>query len=112
MNQGHLYKQSVEYCYGSLSSSLVNTQLVFLLDISPVRFTCSDAIELCIQWLPQHYIIEGVLSMEYEDGRWRLVAYFSKLLNKIEHNYEIYDKEMLAMIKGLENQIKECKVSV
>jgi len=58
------------------------------------------------------YIIEGVLSMEYEDGRWRLVAYLSKLLNKIEHNYEIYDKEMLAMIKGLENQIKECKVSV
>ena len=50
--------------------------------------------------------------MEYEDRRWRLVAYLSRLLNKIEHNYEIYDKEMLAMIKGLENQIKEYKVSV
>ena len=50
--------------------------------------------------------------MEYEDRRWRLVASLSRLLNKIEHNYEIYDKEMLAMIKGLENQIKEYKVSV
>ena len=59
-----------------------------------------------------YYIIGGVLSMECENGRWRLVAYLSKLLNKIEHDYEIYDKEMLAMIKGLENQIKEYKVSV
>ena len=33
-----LYKQLVEYYCSSLSSSLVNTQLVFSLDICPLRF--------------------------------------------------------------------------
>ena len=32
-----------------------------------------------------------------------LVAYLSKLLNEMERNYEIHDKEMLAVIRGLEN---------
>ena len=31
------------------------------------------------------------------------MAYLSKLLNKTERNYEIHDKEILAVIKGLEN---------
>jgi len=44
-----------------------------------------------------------MLSMECEDGRWRLVVYLSKLLNEMERNYEIYDKEILAIIRGLEN---------
>ena len=47
------------------------------------------------------YIIGGVLLMEYADGRWRLVACVSKSLNRIEQNYEIYDEEMLAIIRGL-----------
>jgi len=31
------------------------------------------------------------------------VAFLSKSLNETERNYEIHDKEMLAIIKGLEN---------
>ena len=49
------------------------------------------------------YATGGVLSMEGEDGLWRLVAFLSKFLNKTERNYEIYDKEMLVIIRGLEN---------
>ena len=45
----------------------------------------------------------GVLSMECKDGLWRLVAFLSKSLNKTERNYEIHDKEILAIIRGLEN---------
>ena len=30
------------------------------------------------------------------------MAYLLKLLNKTEHNYEIHDKEMMAVIRGLE----------
>ena len=50
-----------------------------------------------------NYATEGVLSMEYEDEKWRPVAFLSKSLNKTERNYEIYNKEMLAVIRGLEN---------
>ena len=48
------------------------------------------------------FAIKEVLSMKYEDKKWRLVAYVSKLLNKAERNYEIYDKEILAIIRYLE----------
>jgi len=44
----------------------------------------------------------GVLSVKCEDGKWRPVAYISKSLNKTEQNYEIHDKEMLAIIHCLE----------
>jgi len=49
------------------------------------------------------YAMRGVLSMEYEDRKWRLVAFLSKSLNKIERNYEIHDKEILVVIRGLGN---------
>ena len=49
------------------------------------------------------YVTEEVLSIEYKDGQWRLVAYLSKSLNKMERNYEIHDKEMLVVIRRLEN---------
>ena len=49
------------------------------------------------------YAMGGVLLMEYEDRRWRLVVYLSKSLNETERNYEIHDKEMLEIIRSLEN---------
>ena len=49
------------------------------------------------------YVIGGVLSIECEDGRWRSVVFLSKSLNKTERNYKIYDKKILAVIRGLEN---------
>ena len=48
------------------------------------------------------YATGGILSMECEDGLWRPVAFLSKSLNEIERNYEIHDKEMLAIVRGLE----------
>ena len=50
-----------------------------------------------------NYATEEILSIEGEDGKWQLVAFLSKSLNKIEKNYKIHDKEMLAIIRGLEN---------
>jgi len=50
------------------------------------------------------FAMRGVLLMKYEDERWRPVAYISKSLNETERNYEIHDKEMLAIIQCLEAQ--------
>ena len=44
-----------------------------------------------------------MLQEECKDGLWRLVVFLSKSLNETERNYKIHDKEMLAIIKGLEN---------
>ena len=48
------------------------------------------------------YATGGILSMEGEDRLWKPVAFLSKSLNEMERNYEIHDKEMLAIIRGLE----------
>jgi len=47
------------------------------------------------------YVIGGVL--ECDDRQWRLVVFLSKSLNETERNYEIYNKEMLVIIRGLKN---------
>ena len=49
-----------------------------------------------------NYATGGVLSMECEDNLWRSVAFLSKSLNETERNYEIHNKEMLVIIRGLE----------
>ena len=48
------------------------------------------------------YAMKGVLSMKCEDKLWRLVAFLSKSLNETERNYEIHNKKMLVIIRGLE----------
>ena len=49
------------------------------------------------------YAMGGMLSMECEDGKWRPVVFLSKSLNETERNYEIHNKEMMVVIRGLEN---------
>jgi len=44
-----------------------------------------------------------MLSIEDKDRKWRPVAFLSKSLNETERNYEIHNKEMLVVIRGLEN---------
>jgi len=49
------------------------------------------------------YAMRRVLSMECGDRLWRPVTFLSKSLNKTERNYKIHNKEMLAIVRGLEN---------
>jgi len=45
----------------------------------------------------------AVLSQQLPtDGKWHPVAFYSKSLSSVERNYEIHDKEMLAIICALE----------
>ena len=48
------------------------------------------------------YTMGGVLLIEGEDRVWKPVAFLLKSLNEMERNYKIHDKEMLAIIRGLE----------
>jgi len=48
------------------------------------------------------YTIGGALSMKYEDEKWRLVAFILKSLNEAEINYKIHNREMLAIIRCLD----------
>ena len=49
------------------------------------------------------YTIGEVLSIKCGDRKWWPVAFLSKSLNKTKTNYEIHNKEILVVIRGLEN---------
>ena len=68
----------------------------------PVLVTPDLDKEMRVEVDASDFAMGGVLSMKCEDKRRRPVAYISKSLNKAERNYEIHDKEMLAIIQCLE----------
>ena len=46
------------------------------------------------------HAIGGVLSQE-QDGKWEPIAFSSRTMQPAERNYEIYDKELLAIVEAL-----------
>ena len=46
--------------------------------------------------------MEEVLLIKYEDEEWKPVTYILKSFNEAERNYEIHNKEILAIIRYLE----------
>ena len=46
------------------------------------------------------HAIGGVLSQE-QDGKWKPIAFLSRTMQPVERNYEIYDKELLAIVEAL-----------
>ena len=46
-------------------------------------------------------VVAGILSQLHPDGEWHPIAFFSKTMAPAECNYEIHDKEMLAIIRSL-----------
>jgi len=48
------------------------------------------------------YATGGILLMKCGDEKWRPVAFISKSLNEAERNYEIHNREMLAIVRCLD----------
>ena len=68
----------------------------------PVLITPDLDKEMRVEADTSNFAIEGILSMKCEDKKWKPVAYISKSLNEAKRNYEIHNKEMLAIIWCLE----------
>jgi len=49
-----------------------------------------------------NYTTRGVLLIKCSDNLWRPVTFISKSLSNTERNYEIHNKEMLAVVRCLE----------
>jgi len=46
------------------------------------------------------YVCSSILSQQCQDGKWRPVAYRSKTMSDAESNYDIHDKELLAIVQA------------
>jgi len=62
-----------------------------------------DLEPFCIKADSSDFASGAVLSQQLpEEEKWHLVAFYSKSLSSVERNYEIHDKEILAIICALE----------
>lgn len=80
--------------FKTLQTSIVSSPILALPDDSrPYRLEADSS----------NFATGAVLSQEsQDDGKWHPIAFYSKSLNPVERNYEIHDKEMLAIIRALE----------
>ena len=49
------------------------------------------------------YATGVVMLQKQSDGSWRPIAFLSQSMNQAERNYNIWDKEMLSIIRALDS---------
>jgi len=70
---------------------------------APVLMSPQDSEPFRVEADSSDFATGAVLSQQSTtDGKWHPVAFYSKSLSSVERNYEIHDKEMLAIIRALE----------
>ena len=80
--------------FDTLKDKITSALILALLDNSrPYRVEADSS----------YFATGAVLSQQnLEDKKWHPVAFLSKSLSLVERNYEIHDKEMLAIVQALE----------
>ena len=70
---------------------------------APILTFADDLHPFCVEAHSSDFVTGTVLSQQsQEDQKWHPVAFYSKSLSAVERNYEIHDKEMLAIMCALE----------
>jgi hypothetical protein len=70
---------------------------------APILISPDSTQPFCIKADSSDFATGAVLSqVSPKDRKWHLVAFFSKSLSPVERNYEIHDKEMLTIIRSLQ----------
>jgi len=68
----------------------------------PILVAADYMCPLCVESDASDFATGAALLMLCEDEKWHLYAFLSKGLNDIKRNYDVHDKEMLAIIQALE----------
>jgi len=70
---------------------------------APILVSSQDSEPFCIEADSSDFASGAVLSQQLPgEDKWHPVAFYSKSLSPVERNYEIHDKEILAIIRALE----------
>ena len=97
-----LTKKGVPFAW-TAECAMAFATLKDLITRTPVLALPDDSKPFRLKTDASDFATGAVLSQQSEsDGKWHPVAYYSKSLSAVERNYEIYDKELLAIIRALE----------
>jgi len=70
---------------------------------APILASPQDSEPFCIEADSSDFASGAILSQQLPgEEKWHPVAFYSKSLSPVEWNYEIHDKEMLTIIRMLE----------
>ncbi|KAI1668824.1 Reverse transcriptase domain protein [Pyrenophora tritici-repentis] len=92
-DQAFIWSEAHENAFQDLKTAFATAPVLAMFDYTRRTILETDASD---------WASGGVLSQYDEDGLLRPVAYFSSKHTSQECNYEIYDKELLAIIKSME----------
>jgi len=98
----NLTKNDVQFRWSSDEQSAFDT-LKEKITSTPILILPDNSKPFRIEADSSDFATGAVLSQQSpEDKKWHPVAFLSKSLSPVERNYEIHDKEMLAIIRALE----------
>jgi hypothetical protein len=98
----NLTKNDVKWEWSTGEQSAFDT-LKRLITSAPILASPDNSRPFRIEADSSDFATGAVLSQQStEDGKWHPVAFLSKSLSEVERNYEIHDKEMLAIIRAIE----------
>ncbi|KAG5730323.1 hypothetical protein E4T56_gene10527 [Termitomyces sp. T112] len=94
--------KDVTWSWGPLEQMAFNT-LKSAMTSRPILLFPDDNSPFQMEADSSNFATRAVLSQQsLEDEKWHPVAFYSKSLNVVEQNYEIHNKEMLAIIQLFE----------
>ena len=96
-----LTKKDIPFDWTSACQSAFDS-LKKMVTEAPILAHYKQGLKTIVETDSSDYVSSGVFSQLGEDGLLYPVTFFSKNLNPAECNYEIYDKELLAIIRYFE----------
>src|SRR5258705_224351 len=103
-----LTKKDEPFMWGS-EQQLAFEMMVTAFTTAPALRHFDHEREVIIETDASDYVSAGVLSQRDDEGVLHPVAYYSKKHSPAECNYDIYEKELMAIIKALEEWRPECE---
>jgi len=97
-----LMKKDRKWAWGDMEQVAFD-EIKHRITSSPILHFTDDSKAFRIEADSSDYATGLVLSQQSSDNlKWHPITFYSKSLNAVERNYEIHDKEMLAVMRSLE----------
>ena len=97
-----LSKKDVSFIWTSDQESAFQA-LIHAFSTAPVIILPDSNVPFCLITDASDYVLGAILKQPDALNRWHPVAFYSKLMIDAELNYDIHDKELLAIVKSLEH---------
>jgi hypothetical protein len=97
-----LMKKDHKWSWGDAEQSVFN-EIKTCMTSSPILRFADNSKAFRVEADSSNFATGGVLSQQSSDDlKWHPIMFYSKSLNVVKRNYEIHNKEMLAVMRSLE----------